>query len=129
MQNTFEILDKNNNHKTNEAIKEIKKLQLKMLSQELEKNISEKQIASSMNTTLEIIGLYFDLYGEDQGFNQYDGDIINHFNYLKKCLNEGNKFWSWNINSVNSLKKSCPQRLSGEFDKVLKIAEFDSKHI
>ena len=112
--------------KTQEAIEGIKKLQLKLLKQELEKNKEEDKIPSSMNTTLEIISLYFDLYGEDYLYNQYDGNIIDNFNYLKKCLKDGNKFWNWNIESVNKLKKTCPERLSSEFDKVLNLAEFES---
>lgn len=109
-------------YQTQEAIKGVKKLQLEMLKQQLEKEKTENEIQSSMHTTLKIISLYFDLYSE---INTYDTEIIDNFNYLKKCLNTGNNFWSWNFKSVNSLKILCPQRLSNEFDKVLKIAEYD----
>lgn len=111
---------------TQEAIEGIKELQLELLKQELEKDKEEGIIPSTMNTTLGIISLYFDLYGEDRPYNQYDGYIIENFNYLKKCLKDGNKFWNWNIEIVNKLKKSCPERLSSEFDKVLKLVEFES---
>ena len=125
IQNISEQINRNVEYKTQDAIKEIKEVQLELLKQELEKNKNEGIIPSAMNTTLEIIALYFDLYGKDHLYNQYDGNIIDYFNYLKKCLKDGNKFWNWNIESVNKLKKSCPQRLSSEFDKVLKLAEYD----
>ena len=120
--NISKEVDQKVQYQTQEAIKGVKKLQLEMLKQQLEKEKTENEIQSSMHTTLKIISLYFDLYSE---INTYDAEIIDNFNYLKKCLNTGNKFWSWNFESVNSLKILCPQRLSNEFDKVLKIAEYD----
>lgn len=126
IQSISEEIKRKVEYKTQESIKGMKKLQLELLKQELDKNKKEDNIPASMNTTLDIISLYFDLYGEDNFYNQYDGDIIDYFNYLKDCLKDGNKFWNWNIECVNKLKQSCPERLSSEFDKVLKLAEYKS---
>lgn len=126
IQYKFEELKRDVNHQTQEAITGIKKLQLELLKQELEKNKKEEHISASMFTTLKIIGIYFDLYGEESVYNQYDDDIIGYFNYLKECLKNGNKFWNWNHEEINHLEKRCPERLTREFNKLLELAEFDS---
>lgn len=121
--NKFEEINRIVQNQTQEAITGIKKLQLERLKQELEIKKEEDRISSSMSTTLDIISLYFDLYGET---NLYDDEIIDNFNYLKKCLKSGNNFWNHNHKNVNQLEKRCPKRLTREFNKVLELAEFDS---
>ncbi len=107
---------------TQEAITGIKELQLELLKQELKTKKEEGRIPASMSITLDIISLYFDLYGE---ITVYDDEIIDNFNYLKKCLKSGNSFWNFDHEDINKLEKICPERLAREFNKVLKLAEFD----
>ena len=124
--NTFTEINRTVSNQTKEAIRGIKTLQLELLKQELETNKNEDKISASMFTTLKIIGIYFDLYGKESVYHQYDGDIIGYFNYLRECLKNGNKFWNWNHEEINQLKKRCPKRLTREFNKVLELVEFNS---
>lgn len=121
--NKFEEINRNVIYQTQEAITGIKKLQLERLKQELKNKKEEGIVPAAMNTTLDIISLYFDLYYDN---SLYDDEIIGNFNYLKKCLKSGNSFWSFNHKDINNLERRCPERLTREFNKVLELVDFDS---